>query len=190
MLTIAHRGSMTRALQNSPAGIRSALEHGVDVVELDVMTGRDGSFVCVHGFGRGTELTECLATLKGRADLIAHLKGPWPEPDLLRLLDEICAYIPLDHVAFASHRGSVLRRMKSVSPKARLARFGLFPALMALWRRPVWQAALVNQVVLRRSLVRALQSRGLTVYASCVWEVLPRDSVSRLGVDGSFINLP
>lgn len=189
MLTIAHRGSMARALQNSPAGIRVALDQGAGAVELDVTIDREGSLVCAHGLGRASALAECLAALEGRSDLIVHLKGAWSGPDLRRLFDEIRVHLPLERVTFAAHRGGVLQRIRSIEPRARLARFGLIPALLALWKRPVWETALINQVVLCRPLVRALRSRGFAVHASCIWEFLPRDSVARLGVDGAFVNL-
>jgi glycerophosphoryl diester phosphodiesterase len=180
---------MTRALQNTPAGVRVALDHGADLVELDVAAGRDGSFVCVHGFGPGSSVADCLASLEGRAGLIAHLKGHWSEADLRALFETIRSHLPLDQVVFAAHRGSVLHRVRSVAPGARVARFGLFPALAALWKTPAWRIVFVNQIVLCRPFVRALQSRGLAVHASCVWEILPRRLVARLGVDGAFVNL-
>ena len=74
-------------------------------------------------------------------------------------------------------------------PKVRLARFGLLPALMALWKHQPWDCGMINQVVLTRWLVKTLQQRGYEVFASCVWELRSRRSVQQLGVDGVFVNL-
>ena len=189
MRLIAHRGSMTRSLQNSPEGINLASRHGVDGVELDVICGRVGRFRCVHGMGRGTALEDCLAAMDGANELIVHLKGFFSNEDLNRLAEMLSGQIPHTKIVIASHRGEVLRRLRILFPGAHLARFGLFPALLALWRQPVWQIALVNQIVLWPGFVRALQARGFIVYASCVWEVRSRAAVSRLGVEGAFVNL-
>ena len=48
---------------------------------------------------------------------------------------------------------------------------------------------MVNQWVLPRPLVQALQRRGYEVIASCVWELRSRQHVRQLGVDGAFVNL-
>lgn len=189
MRLIAHRGSMTRGLQDSPEGIHLASRHGVDGVELDVVCGRDGRFRCVHGLGRGTALEDCLAAMDATRELIVHLKGFYSNENLTRLAELLSEQIPHPKIVFAAHQGEVLRRLRTVIPEARLARFGLFPAIFALWRQPVWQIALVNQIVLWPGFIRALKSRGFLVYASCVWEFRSRSTVSRLGVDGAFVNL-
>lgn len=180
---------MSRGLQNSPDGIRLASRQGVDGVELDVVCGRDGRFRCVHGLGRGTALDDCLAAMDRTDELIVHLKGFFSSLDLSRLAGLLADRIPHTKIVFAAHRGGVLRRLRTLLPEARLARFGLLPASFALWRQPVWQIALVNQAVLWPRFVRALKSRGFIVYASCVWEIRSRAAVSRLGVDGAFVNL-
>ena len=189
MLTIAHRGAMSRGLQNTPEGVRVAVRLGADFVELDIVRRGDGAFHCVHGPGPGSPLSHCLTAIGEGMGLVAHLKGSFPDSDIGRLLTEIPVHLPLERVIFASHRGGVLQRLRAIAPGARLARFGLPPALAALWRRPVWEIALVNQAVLWRGLVRALQARGLTVCASCVWEFRSRAAVEGLGVDGAFVNL-
>lgn len=95
----------------------------------------------------------------------------------------------MENLYFASHRGEVLERMGRLFPEVRLARFGFFPAVVALWRRPRWECCMVNHAVLCRWHVRALRRRGMVVFASCVWEVRSRERVRRLGVDGAFVNL-
>lgn len=189
MKIIAHRGSMGRGLQNAPAGVRLAAWHRADCVELDVVRSADGGFHCAHDWGARSLLSDCLAELGADMGLIAHLKGHYTDSDLLRLTGHLAQHLPLERVVFASHRTGVLRRLRKLMPTARLARFGLLPALAALWRRQPWECCMVNQLVLPRWLVQALQRRGYEVVSSCVWELRSRQSVRRLGVDGAFVNL-
>jgi predicted GNAT family acetyltransferase len=48
---------------------------------------------------------------------------------------------------------------------------------------------MINQLVLTKELVQALQQKGYEVMASCVWEFRNRRNVQELGVDGAFVNL-
>ncbi|MFC5454049.1 glycerophosphodiester phosphodiesterase [Prosthecobacter fluviatilis] len=190
MKTIAHRGGMARCMQNSPAGVRLAAQHEADYVELDVMRAVEGEFHCAHfGWNTKCELRECLAELGPHMRLIAHLKGDYSEADLICVADYLAEHLPWEKVVLASHRSSVLRRMRQLMPDIRLARFGLLPALAALWKQQPWDCCMINQLVLTRRLVKALKQRGYEVFASCVWELRSRQSVRRLGVDGAFVNL-
>lgn len=190
MKTIAHRGGMSRRMQNTPAGVRLAAQHQADFVELDVVRAADGEFHCAHhGWNTKSELRDCLAELGPHMRLIAHLKGDYTEADLICVAEYLAPHIPWEKVVFASHRSGVLRRMRQLMPKVRLARFGLLPAMVALWKQQPWHCCMINQVVLTRWLVKALQQRGYEVFASCVWELRSRRSVQELGVDGAFVNL-
>lgn len=190
MKTIAHRGSMARKLQNTPAGVRLAVQHGVDSVELDVICAADGGFHCAHhAWSPKSGLQDCLAELGPGMGLVAHLKGDYREADLVRVMEAIARQVPLAQVIFASHRSAVLRRLRELRTEVRRARFGLVPALTALRKYQPWGCCMINQLVLPRRLVQALQRRGYEVVASCVWELRPRRSVRSLGVDGAFVNL-
>lgn len=189
MKIIAHRGSMQREMQNSPAGVRLAAQHRADFVELDIARNQDGSFHCAHGLGKPSALRDYLVEIPDEMGLIAHVKGRYEAADLLRLKDAVTRHLPLTRVIFASHRTSVLVELKRVVPEAQLARFGLFPAIAALWKQQPWQYCLINQSVLLKAHVRRLQQRGYAVFASCVWELRNRRSVQRLGADGAFLNL-
>jgi len=190
MKTIAHRGGMGKGMQNTPAGVRLAVQHQADFVELDIVRAPHGGFHCAHhGWNSKSELRECLAELGPHMCLIAHLKGNYTEADLICVAEYLAPHIHWDKVVFASHRSGVLRRMRQLMPDVRLALFGLLPAMVALWKQQPWQCCMINQSVLTRWLVKALHQRGYEVFASCVWELRSRRSVQELGVDGAFVNL-
>ena len=181
---------MDKGMQNTPAGVRLAVQHQADFVELDVIRAPHGGFHCAHhGWNSKSELRDCLAELGKNMSLAAHLKGNYTEADLLRLVEYLAPHLPLEKVVFASHRSGVLRRLRLLMPTARLARFGLLPALVALWKQQPWECCMINHAVLTRWLVTALQQRGYEVVASCVCELRSRRSVKQLGVDGAFVNL-
>lgn len=179
---------MKSGMQNAPEGVRLAVTNRVDFVELDVVK-QSGAFRCVHGFGRSASLEECLAEVGGEMGLVAHLKGRLNDVDLRRLVQEIESHLPLRRVIFAAHGSRVLRQLRRLFPNVRLARFGLLPALVGLWKPQPWDCCMINQLVLTKGHVQALQRRGFEVIASCVWEFRSRRSVEELGVDGAFINL-
>ncbi|GEP40798.1 glycerophosphodiester phosphodiesterase [Brevifollis gellanilyticus] len=189
MKIIAHRGGMQSGFQNSPEGVRLAARHGADFVELDVVMSAECTFHCAHGLGRQNTLHDCLAEMPDGLGLIAHLKGPYAEAELQQLIEAITCHLPLSRVIFASHRSSVLIALQRTVPEAQLARFGLFPAIVALWKQQPWKHCLINQSVLLRWHVLRLQQKGYVVFASCVWEFRSRRAVQDLGVDGAFVNL-
>lgn len=190
MKIIAHRGGMGHGMQNTPAGMRLAAQHQADYVELDVVRAPHGTFHCAHhGWNSKSELRDCLAELGPHMRLIAHLKGNYTEADLICVAEYLAPHLPWEKVVFASHRSRVLWRMRQLMPDMHLARFGLLPALAALWKKQPWDCRMINQMVLTRWLVKALHQRGYEVFASCVWELRSRQSMQKLGVDGAFVNL-
>lgn len=46
--TVGHRGSAADRPENTLAGVRRAIEAGVDLVEIDARTTKDGHLVCLH----------------------------------------------------------------------------------------------------------------------------------------------
>ncbi len=189
MKVIAHRGGTAKGLQNSPEGVRLAVRNGADFVELDVRKAAGSGFECAHGWSAASSLGDCLAEIRGGMGLVAHLKGKFEDTDLISLIEELILHVREDEIIVAAHEPGVLRRVGNLFPELRLARFGLLPAITALWARPPWDYCMIHQSVLLRRHVRALQARGYVVVASCVWEFRSRESVRKLGVDGAFVNL-
>lgn len=48
MINIAHRGAKLQATENSLLAFEKAIEHNVDMIELDVQTTRDGALIVIH----------------------------------------------------------------------------------------------------------------------------------------------
>jgi len=100
--TVGHRGASALAPENTLRAVERAIEHGLDLVEVDVHLCRDGELVVVHdseigvpggtapvvslaaaelariplGEGQGVpRLTEVLALARGRIGVYVELKG-------------------------------------------------------------------------------------------------------------------
>ena len=81
-LWIGHRGAAALAPENTIASLERAVEHGVDVVEIDVLDTRDGELVLAHaddlhavthGLAHGRVRPLTLARLRGAAPAVATL---------------------------------------------------------------------------------------------------------------------
>ena len=93
LLRIGHRGAAVLAPENTIEAVEAALEYGVDHVELDVFTGRDGKLVLGHSrrelADEPVALDEMLAFLADRAPevgMLADLKFAGKERALVEAL--------------------------------------------------------------------------------------------------------
>jgi len=111
--TVGHRGASALAPENTLLAVERAIEHGLDLVEVDVHLSRDGELVVVHdgevpvngvtspvaslvaaelaqlplGLGQGVpRLGEVLALARGRIGVYVELKGPRTGAALGRLM--------------------------------------------------------------------------------------------------------
>jgi glycerophosphoryl diester phosphodiesterase len=62
---IGHKGADTLVQGNTPESFDAAVEHGVDIIELDVLRDKDGRLIVAHDYEdairrRPMDLTECL----------------------------------------------------------------------------------------------------------------------------------
>ena len=71
LIVVAHRGDHTEAPENTLTAFRKAINHGVDYVEIDLRTSKDGELVIMHDAsihrmtnGEGTVKEKTLAELK------------------------------------------------------------------------------------------------------------------------------
>jgi glycerophosphoryl diester phosphodiesterase len=93
-LRIGHRGAATRARANTLRSLALALEHPLDIVELDVITTADGEVVLGHSYHLA-ELTHGAARGSGRPHSLADLRRVAPElPTLDEALDFLAREAP------------------------------------------------------------------------------------------------
>ena len=144
MLIYGHRGAAWEAPENTIAGFRRALAVGVDGIEFDVRTMRDGIPIVLHdrglertttGCGNVDELSlaevraaaaedgaqvptldEAVTLLGGRTRLDVELKRSGVEREVLRSL----ARLPPGSWAVSSLDWPALRALRSLAPTAPL----------------------------------------------------------------------
>ena len=213
-LRIGHRGAAALAPENTLASLERAVEHGVDVVEIDVLETRDGELVLAHGndlhevshglaHGRVRPLTlerlrraapdlptldEALAFLAARAPrtgLQVDLKARGFERSVLRALHRH-DLLPRSFVT-SFHRGSlhVLRGLEPALP------VGLtYPEdkYGVAGRRAMRPLIAVAAAAIRRTLPRRLDtwlSRTGAAAAALHWAILSRAAIERCHAHGA-----
>jgi len=145
-LILGHRGSPTRARENSLDSYRIALDEGADGIELDVQTTGDGVLVAHHddalpsgeklaehsykelrplaqnaGFDL-PELREAFRVAAGRGLLNIELKRSGYEASAIRLAREM---LPRDRFAFSSFDGQAVIHCRVFAPDV--------PAFLIVW---------------------------------------------------------
>src|SRR5438105_7325964 len=89
VVTVGHRGASALAPENTLRAFELAIEHGLDMAELDVHLSRDGQLMVIHDAG--------LARVAGRAERVADVSA-----------DELAAFdIPRLVEVFALARGKL-----------------------------------------------------------------------------------
>src|SRR2546427_5042250 len=80
--TVGHRGASALAPENTLRAVQLAIDHGLDLVEVDVHLSRDGEVMVIHdedlrALGRGTErVADLTAAELARVDLGAGQSVP------------------------------------------------------------------------------------------------------------------
>jgi glycerophosphoryl diester phosphodiesterase len=207
LLRIGHRGAARLGPANTLPAIEAALEAGVDMVELDVLS-VGGRVVLAHSARElGPEpagLDDALELLADRSPetlVLVDMKvsGPAFERDLVDLLRACHA---IERTLVASGSADVLRRVRGLEPALATSltyprgRFFL-PKRLALPFRIAGlleaagaSAATLRQPVISKAVVDRCHDLGVPVLA---WTVNRRDVLARLdrlGVDGVITDDP
>jgi glycerophosphoryl diester phosphodiesterase len=189
---IGHKGADALAPGNTLESFRTAVELGVDMIELDVLRIR-GEFVIAHDFGDAGErdalsLAEGLDAFKrpplDRVHVDCDLKLPGGEDRLAGALRDSDL---LDRAMVSTMEISSLRRLREIEPALRLG--WTYPKVTRdwdgkRWARPAVAAALV---LMRRRLpgLAADTIPGLGVQALWVyWPLVTRALVETAGAAG------
>ncbi|MGH7686563.1 MAG: glycerophosphodiester phosphodiesterase [Candidatus Dormibacteria bacterium] len=157
-LVIAHRGASADAPDNSLSAFEVAIEHGADMVELDVRRTADGTLVAHHSARRRgiplerltyaelvrrsryrpPRLDEVLSLCAGRVALDVEVKEPGYEAEILEHVER---RMPLERVLVTSFQTGVIQTIKSLRPglscglvvglgRLRAGRAGVGPAVV------------------------------------------------------------
>jgi glycerophosphoryl diester phosphodiesterase len=207
LLRIGHRGAARLAPANTLESIEAALDSGVDIVELDVLSS-GGRVVLAHSARElGPEpvgLDEALDLLAERSPetlVLADLKagGPAFERDLVDLLRERDA---IERTLVASGSAPVLRRLRGLEPALTTSltyprgRFFLPKRLLLPFRitgllaAAGASAATLRHPVISKAVVERCHELGMPVLAWTVNRRSVLDRLDRLGVDGVITDDP
>ncbi len=190
VLRIGHRGAASLAPENTLRALRAAVEHGVDLVEFDVLDLRRGPLVLAHS-DRLDELSHGAASGSVRDRSLEELRAVAPE---LPTLDDALAYFVDEAQEVGLHVDLKLTtRLDELC--ASLARFGVegrtvvssfhVPSLHAVARlAPSVQIGFTfpedRLGVSRRPRLQSLVGQGLSAARVAVPRLLPR-MVARAG---------
>jgi glycerophosphoryl diester phosphodiesterase len=224
MLVIAHRGASGHLPENTLPAYELAVEMRADMIEVDLHRTRDGEIVICHDaeleglpgevggataaevrsidLGDGARvptLDELLDGFGSRIPLNLEIKwggeGDYPglEEHVLRALDD--RGLGAD-IVFSSFRPSILQRLRSQAPTARLAllfspRSGLSTeAAIEIAAGLGAEALNPYKGQVDEGLVSLAHEAGLAVYSYTVDDEASMRRFLELEVDGIFTNLP
>jgi glycerophosphoryl diester phosphodiesterase len=191
VLRVGHRGAASLAPENTLRAFRAAVEHGVDLIEFDVLDLRGGPLVLAHS-DRLEEVSHGAASGSVQAHSLAELREVAPE---LPTLDDAVGFFADEAPDVGLHVDLKLRtRLDELC--AALARFGVeertvvssfhVPSLREVARRaPAVRLGFTfpedRLGVAQRPLLQPLVGRGLVAARTVVPRLLPR-MIRRAGV--------
>jgi glycerophosphoryl diester phosphodiesterase len=217
-LRIGHRGAPSLAPENTIPSLLAAIEHGVDLVEMDVVADRD-ELRLAHGAERLSDespaLEEALDVVaRCQVGAILDLKSPGIEGRVAALVRKRDL---IDQTVVVSFRPAAVRLVKQLEPGLttglsypfdragiadrrefqpliRIGLAGLRRALPArigrMLARAGADAALLHHALLSRRLVERCHARGAAVLAWTVEDQVALARVLAAGVDGVIANDP
>ena len=212
-LRIGHRGAAALAPENTIAALRAAVEHGVDMVEFDVLSLPGGGLVLAHSTREAAELPAPFE--RGLVELAPHpvalhvdVKGAGFESAIVEALRR---HRLVDRAVVSSVRSGVLRRFAALEPRlaralsypedrlgisripltAPLVRGALVAArqtlprrIEAMLERAQATAASLNHVLLTAATIERCHALGVPVLAWTVNDPARAAALAVLGVDG------
>ncbi|HSX21956.1 MAG TPA: glycerophosphodiester phosphodiesterase [Gaiellaceae bacterium] len=218
MLRIGHRGAAALAPENSLAAIEVAAEHGVDVVELDVLRGTHGELVLAHGpeiphdapslddglalaarLGLAVQLDVKLAGIEaGVVEALGHTDrdprsfiSSFSLP-ILAAFEALAPELPRSYTYPEDRLGVTSVRLLRPAVRA-----GLVVLRAALPRRlPAWlraagaSAATLNWTVVSPAVVSVCHELGVSVYAWTVNDRALAKTLLESGIDGIITDDP
>jgi glycerophosphoryl diester phosphodiesterase len=210
--TVGHRGASALAPENTLRAIELAIEHGLDMVEVDVHLSRDGEVVVIHdadlmrsadrreavarltadelgqidlGDGQGVpRLTEVFALARGRLGVYVELKGARTGTALGQLVRAGAADgVELVSGSFDTPLVDELRQAAADVPRSVLFRRTSTAAMIETCRAVGASYAHPCFRPLDASLVAALHDAGLLVMAPHTNDPIEARAFAEAGID-------
>jgi glycerophosphoryl diester phosphodiesterase len=176
---IGHKGADAIIAGNTPESFDAAVEHGVDMVELDLLRDRDGRLIVAHDFDdalsrRPMDMIEAFdlfgAPPLDKVEIDCDLKLPGREAELAGAL---AGSGLLDRAMVSTQEVDSLRKLRQVEPDLRLG--WTYPKTKRDWTQYGWaQPALrAGLSALRRRYPGILAKQGPPLAVNAVWVYHP-----------------
>jgi glycerophosphoryl diester phosphodiesterase len=176
---IGHKGADAIIEGNTPESFDAAVEHGVDMVELDVLREQEGRLIVAHDFDdamrrRPMDLTEALDLFLepplDKVEIDCDLKLPGSEAELAGALEGRGL---LDRAMVSTQEIESLRKLRNLEPDLRLG--WTYPKTKRDWTQYGWaQPALrAGLSALRRRYPSILAKQGPDLNVNAVWVYHP-----------------
>jgi glycerophosphoryl diester phosphodiesterase len=172
---IGHKGADAIVTGNTPESFDAAVEHGVDLVELDVLRDKDGRLIVAHDYEdairrRPMDLTECLDLFTAppleEVEIDCDLKLAGREAELA---GAIAGRGLLDRTMVSTQEIESLLKLRQLEPDLRLG--WTYPRTKRDWTQYGWaQPALrAGIATLRRRYPGLLAKRAPELGVQAVW---------------------
>jgi glycerophosphoryl diester phosphodiesterase len=176
---IGHKGADAIVTGNTPESFDAAVEVGVEMIELDVLRGREGKLIVAHDYEdararRPMDLTEALDLFLepplDDVEIDCDLKLPGREAELAGALEGRGL---LDRAMVSTQEIESLLRLRQIEPELRLG--WTYPKTKRDWTQYGWaQPALRAGIsALRRRYPGILAKRGPELQLQAVWVYHP-----------------
>src|SRR5512132_738198 len=192
---IGHKGADAIATGNTPESFDAAVDHGVDMIELDVLRAKEGKLVVAHDYHdalvrRPMDLTEALDLFLepplDEVEIDCDLKLAGREAELAGAL---AGRGLLERAMVSTMEVESLLKLRQLEPDLRLG--WTYPKTRRDWTRYGWAAPAVAAALsaIRRRFPRILEKRGPKLGIDAVWAyhqiITPRlvSAAEKVGVE-------
>jgi glycerophosphoryl diester phosphodiesterase len=172
---IGHKGADAIVTGNTPESFDAAVDHGVDMIELDVLRAKEGKLVVAHDHDdalvrRPMDLTEALDLFLepplGQVEIDCDLKLAGREAELAGAL---AGRGLVGRAMVSTMEVESLLKLRQLDPDLRLG--WTYPKTRRDWTHYRWAAPAVRAALsaIRRRFPRTLEKRGPNLGIDAVW---------------------
>jgi len=176
---IGHKGADAIVTGNTPDSFDAAVEHGVDMVELDVLRAKEGKLIVAHDFDdalrrRPMELTEALDLFLepplDQVEIDCDLKLAGREAELAGAL---AGRGLVERAMISTMEVESLMRLRQIDPDLRLG--WTYPKTRRDWTQYGWAGPALRAGIsaIRRRFPSTLAKRGPELGLTAVWAYHP-----------------